>query len=190
MDVNDVKAIEKRKEKRALAFAVDTVDRVIAFSAASVAIFALLVLFLSLGAGVAIRYFTTQGLGWPMELPKLLFPWVVMGGIVLAAQRGSHVSVNVVLQALNKRRARMLTMVIQGVVAMAFFFLFYIGLEVVACTGSEVYPMTGVQAKWAYLSLIAGFFGIGLTAVTTLCRLSMSAVSHAVTATNQGQEKP
>lgn len=31
--------------------------------------------------------------------------------------------------------------------------------------------MTGVSAQWAYLALIAGFVGVGITALTTLARL-------------------
>ncbi|QQP87606.1 TRAP transporter small permease [Skermanella sp. TT6] len=146
-------------------------DRAIALAATIVAIVALVALFLALGAEVVVRYFTTQGLGWPSEMPNLLFPWLVMGGIVLAAQRGSHVAVSLVLDMLGRASARVLLLGMQVVVAVTFFYLAYIGLAVIEITGSEVYPVTGVSARWAYLSLIAGFVGIGLTAVTTFARL-------------------
>ena len=31
--------------------------------------------------------------------------------------------------------------------------------------------MTGIAARWAYLALIAGFFGVGLTAITTFVQI-------------------
>jgi TRAP-type C4-dicarboxylate transport system permease small subunit len=94
-----------------------------------------------------------------------------MAGIVLAAQRGAHISVTLVLGMLGRNAARLLLLGMQVVVAATFFYLAYIGLAVIEITGSEVYPVTGVSARWAYLSLIVGFIGVGLTAVTTFGRL-------------------
>jgi TRAP-type C4-dicarboxylate transport system permease small subunit len=153
---------------------VQVVDRIIAAAATVVAILALVALFLSLGAEVVVRYLTTQGLGWPSEMPNLLFPWLVMGGVVLAAQRGAHIAVTVILDMLGRSAARVLLLGMQVVVAATFFYLAYIGLAVIEITGTEVYPVTGVSAHWAYLSLIVGFVGVGLTAVTTLARLLLT----------------
>jgi TRAP-type C4-dicarboxylate transport system permease small subunit len=150
---------------------IQGVDTVIAVAATVIAIGALVSLFLSLMAEVVVRYLTTQGLGWPSEMPNLLFPWLVMAGIVLAAQRGAHISVTLVLGMLGRNAARLLLLGMQVVVAATFFYLAYIGLAVIEITGSEVYPVTGVSARWAYLSLIVGFIGVGLTAVTTFGRL-------------------
>lgn len=165
--------VETRTEKEAglPASIVQMADKVIAFSATGIAILSLVALFLALTAEVVVRYLTTQGLGWPSETPMLLFPWLVMGGVVAAAQRGAHVSVDAVLYLLSRRSAKVLLLVMQVVVAVTFFYLAYIGLDVIEITGTEVYPMTGVEARWAYLALIVGFVGIGLTAVTTFARL-------------------
>lgn len=146
-------------------------DGAITVLSAVVAILSLIVLFLALGAEVVVRYLTTQGLGWPSELPNLLFPWLVMGGVVLAAQKGAHISVTLLLDLLPRPLARALLLGMQVVVGATFFYLAYIGLAVIEITGSEIYPVTGVSARWAYLSLIAGFVGVGLTAVTTFLRL-------------------
>jgi TRAP-type C4-dicarboxylate transport system permease small subunit len=104
-------------------------------------------------------------------MPNILFPWLVMGGIVLAAQHGAHISVTLLLGWLGRNGARVLLLGMQVVVAATFFYLAYIGLAVIEITGTEVYPVTGVSARWAYMSLIVGFVGVGLTAVTTFARL-------------------
>lgn len=150
---------------------VQAVDMVIATIATVVAVLSLVALFLALGAEVVVRYLTTQGLGWPSEMPNLLFPWLVMGGIVLAAQRGQHIAVTAILSLLGPASARLLLLALQVLVAGTFFYLSYIGLAVIEITGTEVYPMTGVSARYAYLSLIFGFVGVGLTAVTSFVRL-------------------
>lgn len=146
-------------------------DAAIFVAAAAVSILSLVVLFLSLGGEVVVRYLTTQGMGWPSEMPNLLFPWLVMGGVVVAAQKGAHISVTLLLDMLPRKASRALLLAMQLLVAATFFYLAYIGLAVIEITGSEVYPVTGVSARWAYLALIAGFVGVGLTAVTTFLRL-------------------
>ena len=147
------------------------VDRTITLAATTVAIAALVAMFAALCAEVVVRYITKTSLGWPTELPNFMFPWLVMGGIVLAAQHGAHISVTLVLGKLGRGARRLLLLGMQLVAALTFFYLAWIGLEVIEITGSEVYPVTGVSARWAYLALIAGFAGVGITALTTFARL-------------------
>jgi TRAP-type C4-dicarboxylate transport system permease small subunit len=94
-----------------------------------------------------------------------------MGGIVLAAQHGAHISVTLILGLLGGRWTRVLLLVMQVVIAATFLYLAYIGLAVIEITGSEVYPVTGIAARWAYLALISGFVGVGLTAISTFIQL-------------------
>lgn len=157
-----------------LASIIHVVDKAIAILATIVPILALVLLFLSLGAEVVVRYLTTQGLGWPSEMPNILFPWLVMGGVVLAAQRGAHIAVTITLDLLGASAARILLLAMQVAVAATFFYLAYIGLAVIEITGTEVYPVTGISARWAYLSLIVGFVGVGLTATTTFARILLA----------------
>jgi len=164
------------------------VDGVLTIAATVVALSALIVLFISIGLEVIVRYLTTQSLGWSSELPNIFFPWLVMGGIVLAAQRGAHISVTLVLDSLGRGASRVLLLVMQVFVAATFFYLAYIGLAVIEITGSEVYPVTGIPARWAYLALIAGFVGVGLTAATTFFRVLASEEPRSVRAPVQRDE--
>jgi TRAP-type C4-dicarboxylate transport system permease small subunit len=150
---------------------VEWVDRTITLAATTVAITALVVMFGALCAEVVVRYITKTSLGWPAELPNFMFPWLVMGGIVLAAQHGAHISVTLVLGKIGRGAQRTLLLAMQVVAALTFFYLAWIGLTVLEITGSEVYPVTGVSARWAYLALVAGFAGVGITALTTFARL-------------------
>ena len=43
------------------------------------------VIFLILAANTVLRYATGSSLQWGNEVPELLFPWLVMAGVVLAA---------------------------------------------------------------------------------------------------------
>ncbi len=154
--------------------AVDGVDRLISAASIVAALGALVVMLFALLAEVVVRYATKQGMGWPGELPSLLFPWLVMGGVVLAAQRGQHIAVTAIIGFLGQGGRRVLLLALHVLVAVTFFYLAWIGMEVIEITGSEVYPVTGVRAHWAYLALIVGFVGLGLTALTTLVHLLLA----------------
>lgn len=153
---------------------VEWVDRLITLAAIAISFTALISMFAALCAEVVVRYVTKSSLGWPAELPNFMFPWLVMSGIVLAAQHGAHISVTVLLGNVGRPAQRLMLLAIQVVAALAFFYLAWIGLDVIEITGSEVYPITGVSARWAYLALIVGFAGVGVTAITTFVRLLLA----------------
>mgnify|MGYP006171134405 CR=1 FL=1 len=45
------------------------------------------VIFLILTANTVLRYVSGSSLQWANELPELLFPWLVMAGVVMAAEK-------------------------------------------------------------------------------------------------------
>lgn len=162
------------------ASAAKWVDNGVVAASVVVAIGALVVMFISLMAEVIVRYFTNQGMGWPTEMPNILFPWLVMGGIVLAAQRGQHIAVTALTGMLGRGGNRVLLLGHQVLIAATFFYLAWVGLDVIEITGTEEFPVTGITARWAYLALIAGFVGLGITALTTLVHLLLASDPLAV----------
>ena len=150
------------------------VDNTIVGISTVLAIGSLAVMFVSLMAEVIVRYLTNQGMGWPTEMPNILFPWLVMGGIVMAAQRGQHIAVTALNGMLGKGGNRILLVSHQILIAATFFYLAWVGLDVIKITGSEAYPVTGISAQWAYLAMIFGFVGLGITALPTLVRVLQS----------------
>jgi len=173
------------KSKYLITALVSAVDRTIEFVSMVIAVTTLIVMFFSLMAEVVVRYVTNQGMGWPTEMPNLLFPWLVMSGIVLAAQYGKHIAVETIHGFIGKNTNRLMMMVLQVLVIATFFYLAWVGLFVIEITGSEVYPVTRVSAKWAYMSIIVGFTALGVTGITTFVRLfladdPLSVRSHAL----------
>lgn len=153
---------------------VKWVDSSIVVTGSVIAISALVIMFVSLMAEVIVRYLTNQGMGWPTEMPNILFPWLVMSGIVLAAQRGQHIAVGAINTLLGTVGNRILMLALQALVAATFFYLAWVGLDVLEITGSEVYPVTGISSRWAYMALIVGFVGLGITALSTFVRLLLA----------------
>jgi TRAP-type C4-dicarboxylate transport system permease small subunit len=50
------------------------------------------IIFLILVVNTVLRYFSGASLQWANEVPELLFPWLVIAGVVLAAMHGSHIT--------------------------------------------------------------------------------------------------
>jgi TRAP-type C4-dicarboxylate transport system permease small subunit len=58
------------------------------------------VIFLILVANTLLRYATGASVQWANEVPELLFPWLVMSGVVLAAQHGAHITTSFLVEKL------------------------------------------------------------------------------------------
>lgn len=67
------------------------------------------VIFVILVANTVLRYITGSSLQWANEVPELLFPWLVMSGIVLAAVHGAHITTTFLMEALPARARRIVT---------------------------------------------------------------------------------
>jgi len=151
--------------------AADMVGLAIDRIAAAIAVGSVVVIFFSLMAEVIVRYFTSAGLGWPNEVPNLLFPWLVMGGIVVGAQRGAHIAAEAIRTRLNDTQLRILLAGINLFVAGSFAFLAVLSLQVIAITKAQVFPMTGLGQAWAYSALLFGFVGVSLSCLVNLVRV-------------------
>jgi TRAP-type C4-dicarboxylate transport system permease small subunit len=131
-------------------------------------------MFASLFLEVIVRYLTNQGLGWTTELPELLFPWLVMSGVVLAAQRGQHIAVTAILGFLNRTATRVLLVLLQLLVGATFFYFTYLAYNLLEIVGEELYPVTHISQYWGYLAMVVGSAAVGVTAVTTVWRLILA----------------
>ena len=77
------------------------------------------VIFVILCANTVLRYVTGSSLQWGNEVPELLFPWLVMSGVVLAAQQGAHITTTFLMEKLPFAARRALsTFAWLGVVAL------------------------------------------------------------------------
>ncbi len=143
------------------------VDTVIAWWCHAVLYVTLSVVFVILSANVCLRYAAGTSLAWASELPELMFPWMIMSGVVIAAQHGSHIAVVILTQKLGAARRWVLTaasLVVAGL---------YLGL---ACTAWPVFeiaadersPIMQVPGSVSVGSLLLGFV---MLAIVTLCRL-------------------
>lgn len=65
-------------------------------------------IFLILCVNTVLRYATGSSLQWANEVPELLFPWMVMSGVVLGAVHGSHITTSFLRERLAPGAQRLL----------------------------------------------------------------------------------
>ena len=143
------------------------VDRAIGAVSRGVLYVTLAVVFAILSANVALRYVAGTSLASASELPELLFPWMIMAGVVLAAQQGSHIAVVIFTQKLGAARR----WVLAGgslVVALLYGWLAVAAWPLVEIAADEKSPILQVPGSMSVGCLMLGF---ALLAVVTLCRL-------------------
>lgn len=143
------------------------IDRCIGAACRGVLYVTLAVVFVILSANVGLRYVAGTSLASASELPELMFPWLIMAGVVLAAQHGSHIAVVMLTQKLGASRRWVLAGGSLAVIAL------YTSLAVAAwplmeIAADERSPMLQVPGSVSVWALMLGF---ALLSMVTLCRL-------------------
>lgn len=145
---------------------LDTVDRAIGALCKSVVLATGAALLISIGIGVVARYFiSVGGVDWAEELPKLLFAWFIMAGVVLAVQGGNHIAVDLVMRFLGDRGKRWLIVLTNLLVFVAYLYLTNTALEVADIAAAEKNPLLGTPGSLPFYALASGSV---LTAIGSL----------------------
>lgn len=92
-------------------------DRAIAACCGVVLWLSTVAIFVILVANTVLRYATGSSLQWANEVPELLFPWLVMAGVVLAAQHGAHIATTFLMEAVPGGVRRLVATIAWVVVA-------------------------------------------------------------------------
>jgi TRAP-type C4-dicarboxylate transport system permease small subunit len=88
----------------------DSIDACIAAVCRFVLYVTTVLLFGILAINVFLRYLSSTSLKAGGEAPELIFPWMVMAGVVLAAQYGSHISIVWFLEKIAIKYRRLVIM--------------------------------------------------------------------------------
>ena len=146
---------------------LQAVDTAIGAACRVVLYLTLSVVFVILSINVALRYAAGSSLSWASELPELMFPWMIMAGVVVAAQHGSHIAVVILTQKLGAAR-RWVLGAGSLIVAALYGSLAWVAWPLAVIAHDEKTPMLQVPGSVSVGCLVIGF---ALLAVVTLCRL-------------------
>ena len=124
------------------------------------------VLLFAIIIGVIARYvIDVGGVDWAEELPKQIFPWFIMAGVVLALQTGNHIAVDLIYNYLKGPAQRILIAATNLFICAAYVYLSVTALEVAEIAALERNPMLGTPNSLPFYALS---IGAALTAVSAL----------------------
>lgn len=123
------------------------------------------VIFLILVTNTGLRYATGSSLQWANEVPELLFPWLVMAGVVLAAQSGAHIATTFLMDSLGERTRRPVATASWLVVAGLYGTLAVATWRLLPIVHDEKSPILGMPGSITYACVMGGMAMLAVLAL-------------------------
>lgn len=128
------------------------------------------VIFLILVANTVLRYATGASLQWASEVPELLFPWLVMSGVVLASLRGAHIATTFLMDAVSVEARRVVATLGWLVVAALYATLTWATFRMLEVVHDEKSPILQVPGSITYACVMGGMSLLALLALQSAWR--------------------
>lgn len=123
------------------------------------------VIFGILVANTVLRYVTGSSLQWANEVPELLFPWLVMAGVVIAAQHGAHIATTFLVEALPAAAVRVVNTLAWLVVAGLYGTLVKATWQMLEIVHDEKSPILQIPGSLTYACVMTGMALLALLAL-------------------------
>jgi TRAP-type C4-dicarboxylate transport system permease small subunit len=146
------------------------VDRAIALACKAVLWLTTAVIFVILCANTVLRYITGSSLQWANEVPELLFPWLVMSGVVLAALQGAHIATTFLMDAVPARTRRIVAVASWLVVAGLYATLAVQTLRMLEIVHDEKSPILQLPGSITYGCVMGGMVLLAVLALQSAWR--------------------
>lgn len=147
------------------------------------------VIFLILVANTLLRYGTGSSLQWANEVPELLFPWLVMAGVVLAAQQGAHIATTFMMDALRPALRHTVAALGWALVAALYATLAVATFRMLDIVHDEKTPILQLPGSLTYGCVMGGMVLLALLALAE-ARRAWQARSHQPAALPEAEQAP
>lgn len=165
------------------------VERGIARACHAVLWLSFVVIFLILVVNTVLRYATGTSLQWAGEVPELLFPWLVMAGVVLGAMHGSHIATTFLMEALPPRAQRVVTAGSWLVVGALYATLSVATWRMLDVVHDEKSPILQLPGSITYACVLSGMVLLGMLAFLCAWRVWRTAPAAARPSNAQAQAR-
>lgn len=122
------------------------------------------VIFAILVVNTVLRYATGSSLQWANEVPELLFPWLVMSGVVLAAAHGAHITTSFLMDTVPATVRRWTAIGTWLVVAALYGTLAWATFQMLEIVHDEKSAILQVPGSATYGCVMVGLLMLGLLA--------------------------
>jgi TRAP-type C4-dicarboxylate transport system permease small subunit len=149
---------------------VNVFERIITLMCQVVLWISTLTIFVILAVNTVLRYATGASLQWANEVPELMFPWLVMSGVVMASQRGAHITTTFMAGKLPHAARRGLGVAVSLLVCALYSTLAYATWRVLKIVHDEKSPILQVPGSVTYACVMAGMAMLAVLALIAACK--------------------
>ena len=128
------------------------------------------VIFGILVANTVLRYATGASLQWASEVPELLFPWLVVAGVVLGALSGAHITTTFLVESLPPKAQRIVAIVAWLVVAVLYGTLSVATGRMLEVVHDEKSPILQLPGSITYACVMVGMVLLAILACLSAWR--------------------
>lgn len=134
----------------------NALERAIVFVCSVVLWVTTVVIFVILTANTALRYAGGSSLQWANEVPELLFPWLVMAGVVLASEKGAHIATVFLVDSVGAGARRIIAIISWTAVALLYAVLIRATWGMLEIVHDERSPILQVPGSVTYVCVLIG----------------------------------
>lgn len=165
----DVQARPERSRSGLARGLIEKLAAAINLSGAAVVVVTLVTMFAAILLNVILRYFFGSGITWAYEIPAILFPWCVAGGMVMAAAQGRNIAVDIIARILPDPLRRTLVIAINLSVGVISAGVVYYSMPIIKASQFSRLAETGIPQIYGYSSLVYSFSMIAVIGLLTVC---------------------
>ncbi|WP_333841386.1 TRAP transporter small permease [Limnohabitans sp.] len=128
------------------------------------------VIFAILASNTILRYATGASLQWANEVPELLFPWLVMSGVVMAALHGAHITTGFLMDKMPGHARRLWGVLGWAVVCVLYGTLTLATWRMLDIVHDEKSPILQIPGSITYACVMVGMALLAVLAVISAWR--------------------
>lgn len=130
--------------------------------------------FVTLFVNVFLRYAFGSGIPWAYEIHAVSLPWLVAGGVVIAAARSRNITISLLPDMLNPDHTRILLVLVNLAIALIAAKVLWESQPILKASTFQTLSTLGIKQVWGYTSLVYAFGAMSLIAAIDIVRLLLA----------------
>lgn len=135
-----------------------------------IAVACLTAMFAALLTSVILRYIFGSGIAWAYEIHAILLPWLVAGGIVIAAARGRNIAITMLIDLVGPGTQRWMMVAVNLAILIICLSVLWTSQPILKASQFQTLSTLGIKQVWGYASLVYAFAGMTVIAFVDLLR--------------------
>lgn len=128
------------------------------------------IMFFALFANVILRYAFGSGIAWAYEIHAVLLPWLVAGGIVIAATRSRNITITLMPDILPAASRSVLFVAVQVAIMVIAVSVLWSSQPILKASQFQTLSTLGIKQIWGYSSLVYAFGAMAVIAALEIIR--------------------